>query len=296
VEGTALGGPLGGFLGNAIGAGLGQIASNALTGRPLDEGLLFSVGFSALTEGAGTAAGAWLGPKLQNSRLGRALGDLLADESGQAGLRRAANRPGRAVDIDKAAELSGIPRGYLERVRGVAQEKGVDAAFREANHRLLDEEIQRTTVPKPIDVSSPMWKTNEWGYVENRWTGKAVVQRPSGRLIELPPSKVYDPATGRIVLDPGQGRVVGPDVDPYWVHRSRGQIVGETPLDRELRGHFNEAMGGRITHGQWMEYPQAVGPNGPALVVTRRGEFVWLQEREIPAWFDYVGVLYPFSR
>ena len=88
--GVALGGPLGGLLGTAVGAGLGQIGSNVIWGRPVDEGLLFSMAFSTAFEGTGMAAGAILGPRL------RALG-LDVDDAADA-TRRAA---GLAPDADE---------------------------------------------------------------------------------------------------------------------------------------------------------------------------------------------------
>jgi RHS repeat-associated protein len=69
LAGGAVGGafgPWGALLGTAIGAGVGQTVSNALTGRPLDEGLLFSMAFATLTEGVGIAGGHIVGSRLRN--------------------------------------------------------------------------------------------------------------------------------------------------------------------------------------------------------------------------------------
>ncbi|RLC76137.1 MAG: hypothetical protein DRJ03_20150, partial [Chloroflexi bacterium] len=204
------------------------------------------------------------------------------------------DRPGRGVSIDEAATRSNIPREYLERAQDVAQRQGVDAAFRDVNPRLG--EVAPLTAPKPPTHSAPLWKTNGWGYVQNKETGNILVQVSPREFIDLPSSQVYDPTTGRVILDPSQGRVVGPDVDPYWWHGAEGLITQGTNRDDAMQAAFGEAMGGRITHGQWMEYPQTTGPNGPALVITRQGEFVWLEQREIAAWFAHQGVPYPFSK
>jgi hypothetical protein len=96
----------------------------------------------------------------------------------------------------------------------------------------------------PADISGPpygLWSTNRFGYAENQWTGKVVVQRSSSRLIELPPSKVYDPVTGKI-HPRYQGRVVGPDIDPYWWHGAEGRIAQPSKRDDVLQAAFNEAI------------------------------------------------------
>jgi hypothetical protein len=202
-------------------------------------------------------------------------------------------QPGRVVGIGEAEKLSGIPREYLEGAWEVAQKQRVDAFFRDVNPRLG--EVASHTVPKPPgEYASPLWKTNEWGYVRNTETGQILVKVSETEYGGFEASRVYDQATGRIYPE-FEGRVVGPDIDPYWWHGSEGRIVQGSDPDIALQAAFGEAMGGRITHGQWTEYPGARGPNGPALGI-HRGKFVWLEQREIAAWFAYRRVPYPFSK
>jgi hypothetical protein len=53
LGGSLLGGVGGKLLGAAVGSGLGQIGTNAVAGRPWDEGLLFNMGLSVAMEGVG---------------------------------------------------------------------------------------------------------------------------------------------------------------------------------------------------------------------------------------------------
>jgi hypothetical protein len=65
--GQMIGGPVGRLIGSALGGGLGQIVTNAIQGRPWDEGLLFNMGLSVGMEGVMAGVEHWASGGLRGS-------------------------------------------------------------------------------------------------------------------------------------------------------------------------------------------------------------------------------------
>jgi RHS repeat-associated protein len=175
------------------------------------------------------------------------------------------------------------------------------------------------------------FKTNKYGIVQTRLKVRGqtytygvvghAIRRPGGGfdLSEefdlMPMNRIIDERTGQIILDPREGIPMGPDVDTYaFLKRTKSgyvNLVTDTPGEIGLRKQLQsvtidprQVVPGEhikftaITHGPYHTWatqdPSRPVVKGPVLVFAEDvGQFYWLKEHEIQAWYAYRGVSFP---
>jgi hypothetical protein len=229
--------------------------------------------------------------------------------------------PGRVVDVDEAAELSGIPKEYLEKMPEIAAETNTICGLRTCNPLLEDlrtktwpkdtyAEVFHSTTGEKLKVSSaviPKFKTTEFGLVgttleiDGSLIEYGIVRRPDGTFGLVEMAEIVD-TKGNIILDPTFGIPMGPDVDTYFFLKpgEEGWVnLGTEGPEEEMRKLIGNAMtdsrpgiGPRsaVGHGPAQPYFGTVKGWGDGLVVMPDGQFIWLQEHEIEQFFHHYGL------